>query len=62
MRFAPPKFTLGPLLFVNIEIGPNPKQQCSVRAPYGFGSTQKPPVLPFRIAGPKGYFARTAGA
>jgi hypothetical protein len=62
MRLAPPKFTLGPFLFVNIEIGPNPKLHGSVRGPHGFGSTQKPPVLPFRISNPKGYLARTAGA
>jgi hypothetical protein len=46
MRFAPPKFSLGPLRFVNVEINPNPQYERSIARSQRLGSTQKPVVLP----------------
>ena len=61
MRLAPPKFNLGPLLFVNVEINPNPKYQRSIARSQRLGSgtsgippvnreleTQPSPALPVR--------------
>src|SRR5580658_3124456 len=62
MCFATSKVHFGSLPIINVEIDPNPKQEGPVRGSHGFGSTQKPPVLPFRITNPKGYLSPTAGA
>jgi hypothetical protein len=62
MRLASPKFNFGPLLFVNIEIHPNPTSQCSITRSQGFGSTQEPPVPPFNMTDSKGHLARAPGA
>jgi hypothetical protein len=62
MRFAPPKFNLGPLRFVNVEINPNPKYYRSIARSQRLGSTQKPVVFPFYIANSKRYLTRTPSA
>jgi hypothetical protein len=56
------KFLLCPLLFVNIEMDPNPKQYGSVRSSDRLGSTEKPPVSTFSITNSKYYLSRATGA
>src|ERR1700677_523531 len=62
MRFAPPKFNLGPLRFVNIEINPNPEYKRSIARSQRLSPTQEPVVFPLYIANPKRYVARTPSA